>query len=150
MVFLWFSYGLGTTIFLWKPPSSIIHHPDVRRRCARKSGAQDKTGFAFMVMTCTLLVLLFVAAMRCTDVHAVWRGGERWNDSGMGRFLSNGRMSTLYEDVYGWFLFRWENYTESIICCFFWGENSDGNVWEITKIRCELPWEQGCYDGNGR
>lgn len=30
----------------------------------KKSGAQDKTGFAFMVMTCTLLVLLFVAAMR--------------------------------------------------------------------------------------
>lgn len=30
----------------------------------KKSGAQDKTGLAFMLMTCTLLVLLFMAAMR--------------------------------------------------------------------------------------
>eukprot|EP00913_Durusdinium_trenchii_P019017 g17873.t1 len=30
----------------------------------KKSGARDKTGFAFMVMFCTTLVLLFMAAMR--------------------------------------------------------------------------------------
>ena len=49
----------------------------------RKSGAQDKTGFAFMVMTCTLLVLLFMAAMRravvenCAANCVMWDGKNR-------------------------------------------------------------------------
>ena len=79
----------------------------------RKSGAQDKTGLAFMLMTCTLLVLLFMAAMRRAVVENCAANCVMWDGK-------NGKIRREMMEIYG-------TYME--ICGKYMG-----NTWEMMEI----------------